>query len=166
MPHTLHGIVGDRKIKEVPDIRENLKLQMSMVSRGSSMSKDLETVGWRVCLGKSLEPIHLTYLVYVLSKNSSWNNMLLYNMKLWFICYLLATQFPFPFSNNVADFGVISLHYWIVVVLRQISVPIFNISQNDLVFFLITPIKPKSSGYMIGESVYILFWTWQSLHGK
>ena len=52
------------------------------------------------------------------------------------------------------------------VTLWQISVLIFNISQNDLVFFHITPIKPKRRGYMIGESVYILFWTWPSLHGK
>ena len=66
------------------------------------MSKDLEIVEWRVCLGRSLEPVDLTYLVYILSNNSSCDSMPPYNMKLLFICYLLATQVPFPFLNSTA----------------------------------------------------------------
>lgn len=100
---------------------------MSILCRGSSMSKNLETEEWKMCLGKAIEPMALTYLICILCYNRSCDSMLSYNVKWWFICYLLATQFPVSFWSSSS-----SLLVWVA---WEILVPVSNKrNQRDQVF--------------------------------
>lgn len=58
MSATLLGTVGDRKIFQVPAIRDKPKLQKSILSKVNSLSEDLEAVE-----DKGLKHVDLTYFV-------------------------------------------------------------------------------------------------------
>ena len=92
-----------------------------------------------------LEYMDLTYLVYILSSNSSCDSMLhiignygssvIYWPPSFHFLFLIALQF---------SFGVIPLCYWIVLVAWETSMPVsYKRGQKDQIFLLTAPTKEQ-----------------------